>query len=172
MNKSEAAAILSRRLGLNIGLVNALLVAASDAGVLPKARGRDVPTLSSLETAYIILAVVCDRGIGVAGQSAREFASLQSAEGLVLVDLIEAMIAGRANVSGLQSVVVQLEPAGVSVTTAAHHFRFGAENAGGAAKQIVIRGDDLAAAILEFRGYSPREADEAVAVGRLAAALH
>jgi hypothetical protein len=172
MNKSEAAAILSRRLGLNIGRVNALLVAASDAGVLPKARGRDIPTLSSLETAYIILAVVCDRGIGVAGQSAREFASLQSAEGLVLVDLIEAMAAGRANVSGLQSVVVQLEPAGVSVTTAAHHFRFGAENAGGAAKQIVIRGDDLAAAILEMRGYSPREADEAVAVGRLAAALN
>jgi len=171
MNKSEAAAILSRRLNLNLGRANALLVAASDAGVLPKARGRDVPSLSSLDLAHVVLASIADRGIGVAGQSAREFASLQSAEGLVLVDLLEAMVAGRASVSGLQSVVVQLDPAGVSVSTGVHHFRFGAEHAAGAAKQVVIRGDDLAAAILEFRGYSPREADEAVAVGRLAAAL-
>lgn len=172
MNKSDAARILARRLGLNLGRVNALLVAASDAGVLRKARGRDVPEMSSLEMAYVILAAIADRGIGVAGASVREFAALRSAEGLVLADLIESWVAGRASVAGLQSVVVQLEPAGVSVTTAGHHFRFGADHAGGAAKQVVVRGDDLAAAILEMRGATPREADEAVAVGRLATALN
>jgi hypothetical protein len=172
MNKSDAARILARRLGLNLGRVNALLVAASDAGVLRKARGRDVPALSSLETAYIILAAIADRGIGVAGASVREFAALRSAEGIVLADLIESWVAGRASVAGLQSVVVQIEPAGVSVTTAGHHFRFGADHADGAAKQVVVRGDDLAAAILEMRGTDPRAADEAVAVGRLAAALN
>lgn len=172
MNKSDAARILARRLGLNLGRVNALLVAASDAGVLRKARGRDVPEISSLEMAYVILAAIADRGIGVAGASVREFAALRSAEGLVLADLIESWVAGRASVAGLQSVVVQLEPAGVSVTTAGHHFRFGADHAGGAAKQVVVRGDDLAAAILEMRGATPREADEAVAVGRLATALN
>lgn len=171
MNKSDAARILSRRLGLNLGRVNALLVAASDAGILRKARGRDVPALSSLETAYIILAAIADRGIGVAGASVREFAALQSTEGIVLADLLEGWVSGRASVAGLQSVVVQLDPAGVSVTTAGHHFRFGAESAGGAAKQVCIRGDDLAAAILEMQGIAPRAADEAVAVGRLAAAL-
>jgi len=172
MNKSDAARILARRLGLNLGRVNALLVAASDAGVLRKARGRDVPELSSLETAYVVLAAIADRGIGVAGASVREFGALQSAEGLVFADLIEGWVSGRASVAGLQSIVVQLEPAGVSVTTAGHHFRFGADHAGGAAKQVVVRGDDLAAAILEMRGATARAADEAVAVGRLAAALN
>lgn len=171
MNKSEAATILSRRLGLNIGRVNALLVSASDAGVLPKARGRDVPTLSNLDLAYVILAVVADRGIGVAGASVREFAALQTGEGHVLADLLEAMIAGHVPVTGLKSLVVQLKPAGVSITIAGHHFRFGASHAGGAAKQVFIRGEDLAAAILEMQGHTPRQADEAVAVGRLAAAL-
>jgi hypothetical protein len=172
MNKSEVAATLSRRLGLNRGRVNALLVAASDAGLLPKARGRDVPALSHAATAHAILAAICDRGIGVAGQSAREFGALQSTEGLVLVDLVEAWISGRASVAGLQSIVVQLDPPGVSVSTGAHHFRFGAESVGGAAKQVVIRGADLAAAILEMQGHSPEQADNAIAVGRLAAALN
>jgi hypothetical protein len=90
---------------------------------------------------------------------------------LVLVDLIEAWVSGRASVAGLQSVVVQLDPAGVSVTTAGAHFRFGADHAGGAAKQVVIRGADLAAAILEMQGQEPERADNAIAVGRLAAAL-
>lgn len=172
MNKSDAARILSRRLNLNVGRANALLVSASDAGVLPKARGRDVPSLSTLDIAHLLLAATCDRGIGVAGQSVREFASLQTPEGLVLVDLIEAMVAGRASVSGLQSVIVQIEPAGVSVSTAGHHFRFGADNAGGAAKQVVIRGGDLAAAILEMQGQPPEKADEMTAVAKLAAALN
>lgn len=171
MNKSEAAAILSRRLNINVGRANALLVSASDAGVLPKARGRDVPALSSLELAYIVLACVADRGIGVAGRSAREFADLRTPEGAVLVDLLEGMIAGVVPVTSLRSMVVQLDPPGVAVT-AGDHLRFGANHTEGAAKQIVIRGDDLAAAILETRGMTPREADEAIAVGRLAAALH
>jgi hypothetical protein len=171
MLKSDAARILSRRLGLNIGRANALLVAASDAGVLPKARGRDVPSLSSLELGRIILAVVADRGIGVAGRSVTEFAALQTADGAVLGDLLEGMIAGHVPVAGLQGVIVQLEPAGVTVNTAGAHLRYGAEHSGGAARQVIVRGDDLAAAILEFRGASPREADEQVAVSRLRAAL-
>jgi hypothetical protein len=171
MNKSEAVRIISRRLNLNMGRANALLVAASDAGVLPKARGRDVPSLSSLELARIIIAIIADRGIGVAGRSVSEFAALQTPEGAVLGDLLEGMIAGHVPVAGLQSMVVQLDPAGVSLTTAGAHFRFGADHAGGAARQVLVRGDDLAAAILEMRGYSPREADEQVAVSRLRAAL-
>jgi hypothetical protein len=172
LNKSTIAAALSTRLGLNRGRVNALLVAASDAGVLPKARGRDVPTPSHAEAAYAILAATCDRGIGRAGISAKTFGALQTAEGLILVDLIEAWVSGRASVAGLQSIVIQLDPPGVSVTTAGHHFRFGAESVGGAAKQVVIRGADMAAAILEMQGHSPEQADNSIAVGRLAAALH
>jgi len=172
MNKSDAARILARRLGLNLGRANALLVAASDAGVLPKARGRDVPSLSSLELARIILAIVADRGIGVAGRSVTEFAGLQTQEGAVLGDLLEGMIAGHVPVGGLQSVIVQLDPPGVTVNTAGAHLRYGAAHAGGAARQVLVRGDDLAAVILEFRGATPREADEQVAISRLAGALN
>jgi hypothetical protein len=54
---------------------------------------------------------------------------------------------------------------------AAHHLRYGSAHKEGSARHVVIRGDDLAAAILEMQGDSPREADEAVALGRLTAAL-
>jgi hypothetical protein len=172
MNKSEASRILSRRLNLNLGRTNALLVAASDAGVLPKARGRDVPDLSSLDLAHVLLTCTADLGIGVAGKSARDFAGLQTADGAVLVDLLEAMISGRAPVTGLKSMIVQLDPPGVTVTTTAHHLRYGSAHAEGSSRQVVIRGDDLAAAILEMQGLTPERADEAVAVGRLTAALN
>ena len=85
MNKSEAAAILSRRLGLNIGRVNALLVAASDAGVLPKARGRDVPSLSSLDIAHLILTATCDKGIGVVVVSTEPETVLSLADRIVVM---------------------------------------------------------------------------------------
>jgi cold shock CspA family protein len=166
MRKTQACAIVARKLNLPLGRVSHLVQRASEGGVLPMGRGGDRPDLSSIELARLLLAAVADRGLGVASQSVQEFGALQTPEGLVLVDLLEAMVSGRASVSGLQSIIVQLDPAGVSVTTAGHHFRFGADHAGGAAKQVVIRGEDLAAAILEFRGYSPREADEAVAARR------
>jgi hypothetical protein len=172
MTKSEAARIISRRLNINAGRASALLVSASDAGVLPKGSGRSHPDLSSLELAHLLLATIADRGIGVAGQSVREFAGLQSAEGLVLADLLEAWVSGRASVSGLQNLIVQLEPAGVSAMTAGAHLRFGADHAGGAAKQVVIRGADMAAAILEMQGHSPEQADNAIAVAKLRAALN
>ena len=172
MTKSEAARIISRRLNINAGRASALLVSASDAGVLPKGSGKSHPDLSPLELAHLCLAIIADRGIGQAGYSSREFGALQSAEGMVLVDLIEAWVSARASVAGLQSIVIQLEPAGVSITTAGMHMRFGAESVGGAAKQVVIRGADLAAAILEVQGHSPEQADNAIAIGRLAAALH
>lgn len=172
MLKSDATAIFTRRLGIPAGRAHHLVQRVSEAGLLPTTRGGERVHLSPLDLAHLLLAVVADRGLGSAPQSVREFAALQSSEGLVLVDLIEAWISGRASVAALQSVVVQLEPAGVSVTTAGTHFRFGADHAGGAAKQVVIRGDDLAAAILEMQGRTPQQADEAVAVGRLAAALN
>jgi hypothetical protein len=171
MLKSDATAIFTRRLGIPAGRAHHLVQRVSEAGLLPTTRGGERVHLSPLDLAHLLLAVVADRGLGSASQSVCEFAALQTTDGLVLADLLEAMIAGRANVSGLQSVVLQLDPPGVSVSTAAHHFRFGADHAGGAAKQIVIRGADLAAAILEMQGMPPDKADEAVAVGRLAAAL-
>jgi hypothetical protein len=172
MQKGAATEIVARRLRVPVGRARALVQTASDAGLLNKAVGRSVPEMTGLELGRLLVAIICDRGIGIAGETTKCFSGLQSTEGLVLMDLIEAWISGRASVAGLQSVIVQLDPAGVSISTAAHHFRFGSEHAGGAAKQVVIRGDDLAAAILEMQGCTPHEADEAVAVGRLAAALH
>jgi hypothetical protein len=118
MNKSSAARIISRRLNINLGRSNALLVAASGSGVLPKARGRDVPWLSSLELAHVLLACIADGGIGVAGQSVREFAALRRASG-----------AGDVPMSGVHSLIAQLEPAAITIGTSSGRLHYDPERA-------------------------------------------
>jgi hypothetical protein len=154
MNKGDAARIISRRLNLNLGRSNALLVAASDAGVLPKARGRDVPQLSSLQLAHVLLALVCDKGIGVAGQSVCEFAALRAVSGATLIDLLEGWTSGAVSTSGLHSLIVQVFPE-PSATVVLHDSRlqFGPERTvDGASRTIVIPGDALRAIVDELRG--------------------
>ncbi len=171
MRKTEACAIVARKLNLPLGRVTHLVQRASEGGQLPMGRGGDRPDLSPLELARVLIAAICDRGLGAASQSVQEFSGLSTADGACLIDLLESMIAGHVPVTGLKSFVAQLDPPGVSVTTAGHHLRYGASHTEGSARHVVIRGEDLAASILEMQGLSPREADEAVAVGRLAAAL-
>jgi hypothetical protein len=159
MNKSDAARIISRRLNLNLGRINALLVAASDAGVLPKARGRDVPRLSSLELAYVLLACLADRGIGVAGQSVREFAELRTESGAALIDLMESWVADTVSLSGLHSAIVQLQPAAVSIITDVGRLSYGPEREQATAAHVItVPGDALRAIIQEFRARAPHPA--------------
>jgi hypothetical protein len=164
MNKSDAARIISRRLNLNLGRTNALLVAASDAGVLPKATGRDVPQLSSLKLAHVLLACIGDRGIGIAGRSVREFAALSTPSGAVLVDLVSGWISGSVPLSGVHSLIAQLSPASVTVVTAAGRLHYGPERSqDSASRVVVVPGSALRAIVAEFRGATPHEADAAIA---------
>jgi hypothetical protein len=173
MIKSEAARIISRRLDLPLGRVNALLVAASDAGVLPKGSGKHNPSLSTLELVYVLLACIADRGIGVAGQSVREFASLQTADGLVLADFLESAISGRVNPANIKSAIFRLSPAKVTISSGSHHLIFGGAGADdAAARTVLVPGAQLAGICLEFQGTPSQKADEFIALSRLSHALN
>lgn len=173
MRKSEACAIVARRLGLSLSRVEALVQRASEAGLLPMARGSDRPDLGSFELVRLLLATLCDRGLGNAAATVREFESLRTDSGVALGDVIDGILAGRVDTTGIvhQALILQLQPAGATLVSGGVHLRFGAPHSEGAARQVVVPGDALAAVALEFRGTDPRAADEAVAVGRLAAAL-
>jgi hypothetical protein len=138
------------------------------------ARGSDRPDLGSLELSRLFLAAVCDRGLGNAAATVREFESLRTDSGIALGDVLDGIISARVSVTGIvhQALILQLQPAGATIVSGGHHLRFGAPHAEGAAKQIVVPGSQLAAIALEFRGTEPDVADEQTAVAKLAAALN
>jgi hypothetical protein len=172
MLKSNACEAVSRRLGLPPGRVGHLVQRASEGGLLPSARGSSRPDLGSLELARLFLAVTCDAGLGKTAQTVREFSALSTDQGVNLLDVLEGLFAGRVAATSIRSAIFQIEPA-VCVLIGEHHLQFGgALAAGGAATHTIIPGDTLAAIALEFRGHSPEQADNAIAVGRLAAALN
>jgi hypothetical protein len=172
MIRSEAVAIIVRRLGLNPGRVAALVQRCADAGLLPKANGRAIPDLGSLELSRVFMAAVCDLGLGNAATAVTTFSGLRTDNGVVLGDVIEALIAGRAEAGNLRHLVLQLDPAG-ALLNGAHNLVFGAPlSTAGAARHVIITGDALSAICFEFQGHSPEQADNAIAVGRLAAALN
>ena len=172
MTRSEACAIIVRRLGLPPGRVAALVQRVADAGLLPKANGRAIPDLGALELARLFISAVVDHGLGRAPATVAEFSSLTTESGIVLGDVLEALIDGRAEATCLRHLVLQMEPAG-AVLLGAHHLAFGEPlTTGAAAKQIVIPGATLSAICLEFRGLTREAADNAIATARLAAALY
>jgi hypothetical protein len=174
MRKSEACAVAARRLGLSLSRVEALVQRASEAGLLPMARGSDRPDLGSLELSRLFLAAVCDRGLGNAAATVREFESLRTDNGIALGDVLDGIISGRVEIAGIvhQSLILQLQPAGATIVSGGHHLRFGAPHADGAAKQTIVPGAAFAAIALEFRGADEHAADEQTAVAKLAAALN
>jgi hypothetical protein len=172
MRKTDACAIVARRLNLSAGRVGHLVQRVSEAGLLPSARGSDRPDLGALELVRLLLAAICDRGLGNAAATVSEFSALQTEQGVNLLDVLEGLVDGRVAASGIRSMVIQLQPAGVTLLSE-HHLRFGAApSTDGAAKTVIIPGDTLAAIALEFHGNSPEQADNAVAIGRLSQALN
>lgn len=135
------------------------------------ATGRD---LGSLELSRLLLAAICDRGLGGASAAVREFESLRTDNGIALGDVLDGIISGRVDIAGIvhQALILQLHPAGATIVSGGHHLRFGAPHSEGAARQIVVPGSQLAGIALEFRGADEHAADEQIAVGRLAAALN
>jgi hypothetical protein len=174
MRKSEACAIVARRLNLSLSRVEALVQRVSEAGLLPRAVGSDRPDLGSLELSRLLLAAVCDRGLGNAGASVKEFEGLRTDTGVVLGDVLDGILSGRVDTAGIvhQSMILQMNPTGATIVSGGSHLRFGAPHAEGAAKQIVIPGAQLAAIAAEFRGVKPDAADEMTAVAKLSAALY
>jgi hypothetical protein len=171
MIRSHAVEIIVRRLNLNAGRVAALSQRVAEAGLLPKANGRDIPDLGALELARLFLAAVVDRGLGSAAKSVTEFSALQTEQGVVLLDVLEGLIAGRIAATGIRQAIFQIQPA-CAVLIGESHLRFGAEpSTDGAARHVIVPGYTLAAIVLEFQNLTPQQADDAIVVGRLDAAL-
>jgi hypothetical protein len=151
MRKSEACAIVARRLNMSLSRVEALVQRVSETGLLPSARGSDRPNLGALELARLFLAAVADNGLGNAPTTVRSFGALESEGGLLFADFLESLIAGRVNPAGILSLAVQIEPGpAVSVITCATRLQFG-DPAANAAKGVVIGGDALRNVIEDFK---------------------
>jgi len=172
MRKGAATEIVARRLGVEPGRAAGLVQAASDSGLLPKARGRDIPDLSTAELAILFIAITADRGLGAAASSVRAFASLTDDKGTDLHSALTSLLGHGPALAGAAngSLIVRLDPASASLTAGGHHRRFGPVPAPGAAgKHVVVPGQALAAIGLELQGHSPEEADALVALARVSA---
>jgi len=175
MIRSEAIEVLSRRLGISPGRLAALAQRAADGGLLPKARGRGVPTLGHLHLSKILICAIADRGLARAPRSITDYSGLFARNGAVLIDLIEGWIRGAVPLSGVRHLIVQIEPepAATIISHGGEHLNFGPDRSrDAAARTVIVPGSTLAAIAAEFRGASPNQADEQVAVAKLAAALN
>jgi hypothetical protein len=175
MVRSEAIEVLSRRLSINPGRLAALAQRVADAGALPKARGRDIPALGPLDLAKLLICAIADRGLGSAPRSVAEYSALTASNGAILIDLVEGWVRGAVPLSGVRHLIVQTEPepAATVISHGGEHLNFGPDRSrDAAARTVIVPGNTLAAIAAEFRGASPHQADEAVAVAKLAAALN
>lgn len=152
MVRSTAIEIIARHLNLNAGRVSALSQRAAEAGELPKAVGRSVPDLAPIGLAKLLLCAICDRGLGNAATSVREFAALRDDSGATLLDLIEGLMSGVVAASGIHSVILQLEPASATIVTSASRLHYGPEREQAAAAHVItVPGTALRAIVNEFR---------------------
>jgi hypothetical protein len=157
MIRSQAVEIVSRRLGLNAGRTAALVRRAADGGLLPKANGRDIPDLGSLEVGRLFLACVVDNGLGNAARSVQEFSALHTDHGVNLLDVLDGLIAGRIPATSIRSAIFQLRPAGVVLISEAH-LRFGAPpSTDGAAKPSLCPATLWRRSCWNFRAYHYRK---------------
>ncbi|OSJ33185.1 hypothetical protein BSZ19_16200 [Bradyrhizobium japonicum] len=150
MRKRRATHAVARRLGLNVNRVAALVQRASEAGLLPVTTGSNRPDLSHRQLATLLIAAVADNGLGNAPGSVREFAAL-SAGALRFDDWLESLIAGRVNAEPILSVVLQLDPAAVTVLTGATQLEFGNAAHGATTRVTAISGEALRDLIEDFQ---------------------
>ena len=153
MTRSEAIKVIARHLNLNRGRLAALAQRAAEAGELPRAVGRSVPDLAPFGLAKLLICTIADRGLGNAAASVREFAALRSDGGAMLIDLVEGWVSGNVSVAGLHSVILQLDPAAVTVIPDGGRLHYGPPRGGAATSRIVaVPGAAIRAIVQELRG--------------------
>jgi hypothetical protein len=77
MRKSQVVDLLARRLGLRATRLTSLAQRLSDAGMLPISAGTPYPDLLPVEVARVMLAGLCDSGLGAAARTVQRYGSLQ-----------------------------------------------------------------------------------------------
>ncbi|WP_441280135.1 hypothetical protein [Bradyrhizobium sp. 63_E2_N1_3] len=150
MRKRRAVQVVARRLGLNFNRVAALVQRVSEAGLLPVTTGSTRPDLSHRQLATLLLAAIADNGLGNAPATVREVSAL-TAGALRFDDWLESAIAGRVNAAPILSVVLQLDPAAVTVLTSATQLEFGQSVRAATTRVTAISGEALRAIIEDFQ---------------------
>lgn len=150
MRKRRATQVVARRLGLNVNRVAALVQRVSEAGLLPVATGGARPELSHRQLGTLLIAAIADNGLGNAPATVREVSAL-TAGALRFDDWLESLIAGRVNAEPILSVVLQLDPAAVTVLTGATQLEFGNPAHGATIRVTAISGEALRAIIEDFQ---------------------
>ncbi|MET3991616.1 hypothetical protein ABID65_003256 [Bradyrhizobium sp. S3.9.2] len=149
MRKRRATQVVAHRLGLNVNRVAALVQRVSEAGLLPVTTGSTRPDLSHRQLATLLLAAIADNGLGNAPATVREVSAL-TAGNLRLDDWLESLIAGRVAAEPILSVVLQLDPAAVTVLTGATQLEFGQSVRAATTRVVAISGEALRAIIEDF----------------------
>lgn len=172
MRKSQAAEILSRRLGLDARRVINLCDRLADQGMFPRADGsrRFPPELNAPHLARMLVVALADQGLGKAPGVVTTVENLRDAQGGRLVDVLTGIVEGGSAIGAIARghLVIRTEPAGASIVLDGEHRTFGApppETA--AAKAVAVPGAVLAALALEFGGHSPADADAVVALAKI-----
>ena len=159
LTRSTAIEILCRRLDTSSGRLTGLAQRIADAGMLPRAVGRDIPNLCSLELARLFLAAVADNGLGRAAATVTEFEALVTENGVTLGDVLSGIFRGDTGQPG--DAAFQLEPAAAMLTVGTNALYFGSDLQAGSAVRIThIPSQIMKAITYEFSGHSPEEADK------------
>lgn len=158
MHRSEAVEILVRRLGLNAGRTAALGQRLAEAGLLPRAVGRNVPSLCSRELARLLLVVIVDDGLGSAAAQTLTFENLQTESGITLGSVMEAVIRGDVEIIGDAAFQIGAQPAAML-----QGIYFGAAlNTNGATRITHVPNVVMRAIAFEFQGKTSGESNELI----------
>jgi hypothetical protein len=111
MHRSEAVEILVRRLNLNAGRTAALGQRLAEAGLLPRAVGRNIPSLCSRELARLLLVVLVDDGLGCAPAQTLAVENLETESGTALGDVLENVIRFDVDIIGDAAFQIGAQPA-------------------------------------------------------------
>src|ERR1700744_2902786 len=153
ITRSTAIDILCRLLNLGVGRVTGLGQRLADAGLLPRAVGRNVPALCSRELCRLAIAAIADNGLGAAPQMVETFENLETENGVTLGGTLESAFRGDIAVD---DIAIQISPAAALINVGGKRLIFGSKLQGGAAVKIIhIPANVMRAIALEFREKRP-----------------
>lgn len=160
MTKSEFIAMLSRRLGVTVVHVRAIVDRLHDAGMVTPTRSkRHPPPLDEPDAVSILLAVIADRGLEHAADNAWQLAATHHNGERFSDFLVQLLFGPPCNVGHLI-----IHPSGASVVIDGQHIEFGER---GDVPTRFVPGGVLMAIAAELQGATPRDADALAAITRI-----
>ncbi len=159
MRKSQVNEILARRLHIAPGRIQAIAERLASAGLLSNTEGsrRYPPDLAENEIIALVIAVICDNGLGNVRSTADTFTALPSSAG-TFSNMLHRLLFGQPH--DIAHFIVRHDPPGVSAVIDNCHMVFGSEAPEKAATNArLVPGEVLIAIGAELQGQHPSQAD-------------